>query len=64
MSMFTCGGKFMTSFGTKGNDPGQFNQPHGLVMDKNGVKNIMFVIIATIVCRSFNIVIVNNTHHQ
>ena len=35
--MFTCEGKFLTSFGTKGNEPGQFGDPRGIAVDKYGV---------------------------
>ena len=37
VSVFTCEGKFLTSFGTHGAGPGQFNNPHGIAVDKNGV---------------------------
>ena len=37
ISMFTSEGKFITSFGCKGDGPGQFNMPHGIAMAKNGV---------------------------
>ena len=37
VSVFTCEGKFLTSFGTKGSEPGQFNEPYGIAVDKNGV---------------------------
>ena len=37
ISIFTLKGKFLTSFGTKGSGPGQFNEPRGIVVDKNGV---------------------------
>ena len=37
VSVFTCEGKFLTSFGTQGSGPGQFNEPRGIAVDKNGV---------------------------
>ena len=37
VSVFTCEGKFLTSFGTKGSGPGQFSHPRGIAVDKNGV---------------------------
>ena len=37
VSVFTCEGEFLTSFGTFGNGPGQFNGPRGIAVDKNGV---------------------------
>ena len=30
-------GKLISSFGTKGSGPGQFDQPRGIAVDKNGV---------------------------
>ena len=35
--MFTCEGKFLTSFGAEGSRPGQFYEPLGVSVDKNGV---------------------------
>ena len=35
--VFTCEGKFLTSFGTRGTGPGQFTDPYGIAVDKNGV---------------------------
>ena len=37
--VFQCSheGKFLTSFGTKGSGPGQFIEPYGIAVDKNGV---------------------------
>ena len=37
VSVFTCEGKFLTSFGTRGAGPGQINNPCGIAVDKNGV---------------------------
>ena len=37
VSVFTCEGKFLTSFGTKGREPEQFNGPSGIAVDKSGV---------------------------
>ena len=37
VSLFTCEGNFLTSFGTKGSGRGQFNEPRGIAVDKNGV---------------------------
>ena len=38
VSMFTREGKFLRSFGTKGSSrPGQFCEPRGVVVDKNGM---------------------------
>ena len=37
ISVFTCEGKFLTSFGTQGSGPGQFSSPRGIAIDKNGV---------------------------
>ena len=37
--IFDSNGMYYTllhSFGTKGNSPGQFNQPRGITVDKNG----------------------------
>ena len=36
VSVFSCEGKFLTSFGTKGSEPGQFEEAHGIAVDKNG----------------------------
>ena len=37
ISVFTTEGHFLTSFGTQGNGPGQFNRPTGLTISRNGV---------------------------
>ncbi len=37
VSVFTSNGRFITSFGKKGVGPGEFNYPHGLTVDANGV---------------------------
>ena len=42
VSIFTGQGKFIRSFGTigtraKGERPGEFNQPHGIVVDASGL---------------------------
>ena len=37
VSVFTCEGKFQTSFGMQGNRPGQFNNPHGIAVNEDGV---------------------------
>ena len=37
ISVFTSGGQFVTSFGSKGGRPGEFNNPCGLAVDSNGV---------------------------
>jgi tripartite motif-containing protein 2/3/tripartite motif-containing protein 71 len=37
VSVFTCEGEFLRSFGTKGIGPGQFAYPRGIAVDKNGV---------------------------
>ncbi len=34
---FTAEGKFIGQFGSRGNGPGQFQLPHNLVIDKNGL---------------------------
>jgi sugar lactone lactonase YvrE len=36
VAKFDKTGKFITSWGTKGNGPGQFIQPHGIAMDSKG----------------------------
>ena len=37
VSVFTCEGKFLTSFGTYGSEPGQFDCPRRIAaVDKNG----------------------------
>ena len=43
--MFTSEGKFVTSFGRKGEGPGEFISPCGLEVDNNGV---------VYVCDSYN----------
>ena len=37
VSVLTCEGEFLTSFGTGGAEPGEFNTPCGIALDKNGV---------------------------
>ena len=37
ISVFTCEGKFLTSFGTEGSGPGQIRFPCGIAVDKNGL---------------------------
>ena len=37
VSVFTCEGQFVTSFGIKGRGPGEFNYPVGLAVDNCGV---------------------------
>ena len=37
ISVFTIEGHFLTSFGTQGNGPGQFNRPTGITISRNGV---------------------------
>ena len=37
ISIFTCMGKFLRSFGTHGSGPGYFNIPCGIAVDKNRV---------------------------
>ena len=37
VSVFTCEGKFLESFGTEGSGPGQFNVPRGIAVDKDGL---------------------------
>ena len=37
ISVFTTEGRFLTSFGTQGNGPGQFNCPTGITISRNGV---------------------------
>ena len=37
VSMFTSEGQFLTSFGTKGEGPGQFNCPRGITVDRDGL---------------------------
>ncbi|CAI8051319.1 E3 ubiquitin-protein ligase TRIM71, partial [Geodia barretti] len=37
ISVFTKEGHFLTSFGTQGNRPGQFNRPSGMAISRNGV---------------------------
>jgi peptidylamidoglycolate lyase len=33
---FSADGRYLFSWGTKGNEPGQFNTPHGIDLDKEG----------------------------
>ena len=37
VSVFTSEGQFVKSFGRWGKGPGEFNHPHGLAVDTNGV---------------------------
>ena len=37
VSVFTSEGVFVTSFGRRGSGPGEFDYPHGLVVDDSGV---------------------------
>ena len=37
VSVFTHEGKFLTSFGSGGDGPGQFANPRGITMDINGI---------------------------
>ena len=37
VSVFTCGGQFVTSFGKKGAVKGEFHYPTGMTVDKSGV---------------------------
>ncbi len=37
VSVFTLEGQFVTSFGSNGKGPGQFNHPAGLAVDSSGV---------------------------
>ena len=37
VSVFSCEGKFITSFGSRGSGPGQFISPYGIAVDSNGV---------------------------
>ena len=37
ISLFTLEGEFLTSFGSKGDGPGQFNRPYSITMDKQGM---------------------------
>ena len=37
VSIFTTEGKFLRSFGTRGSGQGQFNEPHGITIDKRGL---------------------------
>ena len=37
VSVFTCEGTFLTSFGSEGDGPGQFKNPHAITVDKNGI---------------------------
>ena len=37
VSVFTCGGDFVTCFGRKGSNIDQFNNPQGIAFDKNGI---------------------------
>ena len=40
ISLFTTDGCFLTSFGTRDSGPGQFNGPHGICVDDNGLVHI------------------------
>ena len=37
VSVFTSEGTFVTSFGRKGEGPGEFKSPYGVAVDNNGV---------------------------
>ena len=37
VSMFTREGQFLRSFGTKGEGPGQFDDPSGMAVDRDGL---------------------------
>ncbi len=37
VSVFTCEGVFLKSFGSNGSGPGQFNGPYGIAVDQCGV---------------------------
>ena len=37
VSVLTCEGEFLTSFGTGGSKPGEFNTPCGITVDRDGV---------------------------
>ena len=37
VSVFTCEGVFVTSFGSSGELPGQFRSPYGIAVDNSGV---------------------------
>ena len=37
VSVFTTQGGYLTSFGTKGSGPQQFQWPHGITVDKSGL---------------------------
>ena len=37
VSVFTCQGQFISSFGTKGTKPGQFSKPLGIAVNENGL---------------------------
>ena len=37
VSVFTHEGKFLTSFGSQGNGPGQFKSPFRATVDRNGI---------------------------
>ena len=37
VSVFTCEGKFLTPFSRKEDEPGRFNSPCGITVDKNGI---------------------------
>ena len=37
VSVFTSEGQFVTLFGSEGEGPGQFKNPHGLAVDSSGV---------------------------
>jgi DNA-binding beta-propeller fold protein YncE len=41
--VFTLGGDYQKSFGTKGSDPGQFSCPHGLFVDSQGGEPVLLV---------------------
>ena len=37
VSVFTSNGKFLASFGSEGDGPGQFNKPYRLTVDRSGL---------------------------
>ena len=42
VSVFTCEAQFVTSFGRKGEGPGEFNRPFGLAVDNCGVVYVCY----------------------
>ncbi len=35
--MFTSEGQFISTFGRRGSEPGEFNNPRGLAVNKDGI---------------------------